>query len=772
MQSSVCSEGHDSDCSHDPEGMLTRHHEYKTEIDTMVKNYDNLEQSATTLIGSGRYAHDVIANKLSELRASWSTLLVSWDARVVELQSRKKAEHVNREVRQLEAWLLAQEAELEMGEVASSLENVEDLLKKHDEVERMLLAQEERFLGLIEPPEDEGDDESTKSNNPDLDEQLDDTSPESNDADQQVDLVTMVTHPVIDDLTEDSDHKIGQTAKPGEPEANDFPFHAGIKPRTTKAVSEECANFSEGAENGLLDGEYTPMKSDENATVADHRPTSTSEKVAFDRRMKEAELKVRNIFDSYKDRVPIESSVGDRIFGCSPVYAGVLQRKQESDVVGERSTAQPWRSYYTVLNEDELQFFNDLKGFKSKWPVSNPLSLVGASCEVSERSLRFSHVFKVTFRNKSEYFFAAETSQDMKSWITKIQSVIRTSNPENGGRDAGDVRDGGVGDNVGVCSSTDVNGDDGNECNDIDESDSNGDHLSTHGNDDGEFERYVDDNDDDDDDGNDEFERYDDDEDDGNFDGDDVDDDDDDDDDSDEQLPTYEPSFFGENFQSASSQRPVSVNPKIVVTDVNSNTEFPPEVDKKIPWSDDDVCEYLDDELSHLRQEDRIDSETTPEDHHHPPETPHTPNVPHPSRYPDAPSSGNFHSSNYSPNPDVPTSNSNIPHTSTSHPDNAPEIPELSEDGQQLETPASYSQPPPFPSMPPPLEFDVDDDLVLPPDLPQTLPPRLTDDEGFQDMLDFIPPPVLDASFDFLTGPSEKDTVSIGETVVCNCGGG
>lgn len=707
MTSLVSSDVHDSD-TNDLEGTLSKHHELKTEIDTMGKNFENLNEIGESLITGGHYDAEVIKSKLNELRGCWKMLLMSWDIRVIELQKRKKAEHLNREVGQLEVWLLTQQAELELSEEGNSLENVEDLLKKQDEIERMLLAQEQRFLSLIHLPENEGESsiEGNFHKSPDsaVDEKGCDSFSESSAVKQHVDLVEQSPLPSKFQIADHENGQIGQVLEITNQEVSkthEVPHRSVSNLIAADFLPEETSLLTKTPASTSSDSEHEPLNSEDNATINDHRPKAPSEKKAFDTHMKEKELKVQSIFDLYNGRVPKESMNSGRIFGLSPVYAGFLQRKQEMDVVGEKSAAQPWRSYYTVLCEEELQFFKDSKGFQLKWPLSNPLSLVGAACDEAEGSLRFSHIFRVTFRDRSQYLFVSETNQDMNTWITKINSVIRT---------ASDIDGSAAHDDDGECS---------------------------------------------------------------------------------KELGMSTPSSVLRDLRNASSGNRVSETPKIIITDPNSNVNFLTEEDTNIIEEKNmsgsrDVESHMSDDIPYLPME---DPSITPDLHsiydhqnHCPPDSsgplddPCLPKIHSPSftHIPDTPHSSDIsYCSVNSPYPDEATLPFNVSPSSdiyqltdildiseTSHLPDAPQTRDLTEDGEDRITQSSHDKSPCVPCTLPPSILVMDQDREVPPDLPLTLPPSLPEDADLPEMLDFIPPPVLDASFDFLMVSSKKDKVS------------
>ena len=785
------------------EGMLSKHHELKTEVDTMRKNYENLDASGENLLREQHYASEIITEKLEELRTSWSVLLKSWEDRTEELQKRKKAENMNREVTQLEAWLLNQEAELSLNEVGNCLENVEDLLKRHDEVERMLHAQEERFLGLIHSSDDEeGYNVAIEENEGSVIVHVDDltatclASEDIFSANNNYDTADISE---ISELNSTSSPDNGLTSR--SLDSDDFSTSTAEVTKLSELSSmPDLSNFDfQGEETGgriiqsdqlpklnLAASEWTMDQSDDDTKltedaamlidgmtigvgndhakadvpdtfvdkassetmdygstrVIDEYPTSSTSTDVFNERIKTNSPKLQNKKSLYKEPM----SASNRILGVSPLCSGMLQRKRETDISGQRSVAQPWRSYYTVLSEDILQFFKDLEGFKSKWHVSKPMSLVGSFCEQVRESSRQGYIFRVIFRDKSEYLFATENEEECKLWMMKINSVIKMAarcgsssggdghvyygdNSHNGHDDAyGHIhhRDGDS-DGAGHDNSDDLHSDN-------DEDDGSRYGQVYHGDSDGTFDGDRDDRDSDND---------------GRGDIDDI-------------KPDDKNSNLN-NLKKPHSDLYNSSTPMIVITDTNSNNEFLVEDDI---YTDTHSSSDEDAQLSDVQLSDK-DMRLSDEDTMSLPEYS---DYEQPSWYP-TPNSGSLDHNDAYPVPKLSnqdngsTSDSDSfetpPPSPSSPPPSYPDPDSIAPPGKpstrvfKTKDSKEDNSPPPVPSTPPPSIPVSDIESNLPSDLPESFPPEATDD-NLSDLLDFIPPPVLDPSFDFLEGTKDE----------------
>ena len=790
----------------DLEGMLSKHHELKTEIDTMHKNFENLETSGENLLHNQHYAEEMVKEKLEELHAGWSTLLSSWDRRTEEIQEQKKAENMSREVSQLEAWLLNQEAELSLNEVGSGLDDIEDLLKRHDEMERMLLAQEERFLALIQPMDDDERGRNVAREDTNQEDEVSDPAAKpfhsnnfsanpSYKTDENSELFDLngIPKPLqpardrsleSDDISPSNNHEMSEL-----PELNSTPglpmfFLQGERIKEsvqssnlnsavsdwTEDQSDDDANLTEEA--SIIIDEIIVPSNHSNGDVSDmFQEEATSETLELKLEAETGGLGYEStkVFDEPTSTTAFDKQtnslkpcntnnvdrelmlVSQRILGVSPLCSGVLQRKQETDVSGQRSVAQPWRSYYTVLSEDILQFFKDLEGFKSKWHVSKPMSLVGAFCEKLLESSRQGSIFRIVFRDKSEYLFKTENEKECKLWVTKVNSVIKMAARYSSCSDSlgyhGDKSSSHDDDGQYVHYGTDAG------CNSGDlHSDKLGDD-----NGDGAFNSDIDGRDSDDGRSND--------------------------------IQAEDQILTSVNLKESPSQS--SDTPMIVITDANSNNEFLVEDETltDIYSSSDEDSQLSCDDIE-LCDEDAM-SLSEFSDYQQPSWYP-TPNSGSPNRNGAQPvperlmQDSSDHAFVAASKPNRQTSHQGVSKLGTADDKGIRDAPDFEDSFEFPPPPPSTSAtslpdidtialpgkpstqvfkannerdiPPPVPSTPPPSVHASDEQTGVPPGLPETFPPEVTDDD-LSNLLDFIPPPVLDPSFDFLA--ETKDEVRI-----------
>ncbi|TGZ69187.1 hypothetical protein CRM22_003879 [Opisthorchis felineus] len=127
------------------EAQVERHYEHKAEISSREENYNTCLQEGQHLLELGLADSADIATKLSELERGRDALLALAERKRVQHEQCMDLQVFYRDVEQAESWISKQEALLENRDVGDSLDAVEALLRKHEDFEKSLVAQEEKM---------------------------------------------------------------------------------------------------------------------------------------------------------------------------------------------------------------------------------------------------------------------------------------------------------------------------------------------------------------------------------------------------------------------------------------------------------------------------------------------------------------------------------------------------------------------------------------------------------------------------------------------------
>merc|ERR1712012_62821 len=128
--------------------LMNNHQGHKAEIDAREDNFGDLYSLGKELLPMQHYASNEIKEKLRELTDRRNGMIHRWEERWEHLQLILEVYQFARDAAVAEAWLLAQDPYLKSEEFGHTIDEVENLIKKHEAFEKAAAAQEERFAAL------------------------------------------------------------------------------------------------------------------------------------------------------------------------------------------------------------------------------------------------------------------------------------------------------------------------------------------------------------------------------------------------------------------------------------------------------------------------------------------------------------------------------------------------------------------------------------------------------------------------------------------------
>uniref|UniRef100_A0A915I8Y9 SH3 domain-containing protein n=1 Tax=Romanomermis culicivorax TaxID=13658 RepID=A0A915I8Y9_ROMCU len=128
------------------EALLERHREYRTEIDARTGTFQAFEQFGNQLIGAHHYASPDVKEKMDKVADAREELEKAWVARRHRLDQCLELQLFYRDCEQADTWMSSREAFLKQEQV--SPDNVESLIKKHEDFDKAINSQQEKISAL------------------------------------------------------------------------------------------------------------------------------------------------------------------------------------------------------------------------------------------------------------------------------------------------------------------------------------------------------------------------------------------------------------------------------------------------------------------------------------------------------------------------------------------------------------------------------------------------------------------------------------------------
>ncbi|XP_075281439.1 spectrin beta chain, non-erythrocytic 5 isoform X3 [Opisthocomus hoazin] len=456
--------------------LIKRHEEYKREIEKQWLKYEEMQRAGGDLMKNGHFMSVEIEDKLLELSELMKKVKESWDMRKELYEENWEIQLLRRELEQAEAWLAAKESFLSDPSYGDSVSEVEELLKKHHDFEKMLAAQEEKFAQLsrktkretnllkqVDTEESEQKDKGKVVRVPSLKRKTSDkrntppkvTAIKSTTPLPSVPLPSLSWRAPLETIfspVEKSPSTFQQFVAGGVQEVlniNKTEMKAERRlseistPPTPKMLGPRATSLEShsSSHSGLPP---TPISQQCSSSVSESYATSLlspQEKSARGFSFSNLQTKLtaappeagQRSLDKSPDLL-LSNSSWERPENTSSVSAshqrmeGFLEKRDQLLPGRQQPGSRSWKSFYVKLDGLKLDFYNDEKEASKNVSALLSLSVPGAKCERLVNYIRKENAFMLRLRDGAEYFFAAPSQTLMEDWLQSLQNNIGQSN--------------------------------------------------------------------------------------------------------------------------------------------------------------------------------------------------------------------------------------------------------------------------------------------------------------------------------------------------------
>lgn len=132
----------------DAESLLQRLEEYKSEMDTREEAFNQVMDTGEKMIENGHFATDEITEKLELLLTERESLYATWEDSKMEIDQVHNLQVFLRDAKHIERLTSTQEAILVGAELGNSVDEVDTLLRKHENTEKLVNLYEDKISNL------------------------------------------------------------------------------------------------------------------------------------------------------------------------------------------------------------------------------------------------------------------------------------------------------------------------------------------------------------------------------------------------------------------------------------------------------------------------------------------------------------------------------------------------------------------------------------------------------------------------------------------------
>uniref|UniRef100_A0A8C3JVM1 Spectrin beta, non-erythrocytic 4 n=1 Tax=Calidris pygmaea TaxID=425635 RepID=A0A8C3JVM1_9CHAR len=367
--------------------LMNDHQGLKSEIEARGKSIAACLELGKTLILSKSPAADEIKAHVEKLLAKKKEMMEKWDKHWEWLQQMLEVHQFAQEAVVADAWLTAQEPLLKSQELGSSVDEVEQLIRRHEAFRKAAAAWEERFSSLrrlttVRAPWGEAD----------------------------------VTPPVL------SPPPLGSLQPPAASPSLYSAPSLYTSPISVPIISipprerESPARLPTGPE-GLperMPRPDRPRARDRPKPRRRPRPKDPSQGPGETRRSRSAPAQ-----GSAPPPPPPPTHTVQ--------HEGFLFRKHELDGPNKKASNRSWVNLYCVLSKGDLGFYKDAKGQAAGTTHGGEplLNLHHSTSEVASNYKKKKNVFKLKTSDGSEFLLQAKDEEDMRGWLKALAACAQ-----------------------------------------------------------------------------------------------------------------------------------------------------------------------------------------------------------------------------------------------------------------------------------------------------------------------------------------------------------
>lgn len=393
------------------EAQIKHLEENRQVVEARKDAFEKFYEAGKTLIDNKHFLANEVKQKVSVLEQRYNFLQHT-------LAERRKIYELNhdtrlfmREAETLENWINGRQAMVKDVELGDSIPQIEDLIKRHDDFEKTVSAQEEKFnavkrITMLEQLMRKQKEEELAAQRAEK-ERLAKERLES------------IKQKEVQRITEERRKNEKQMDKngPTDPANAASPYAVHSSKSLVMIPGQESTTASP---NSIP--QATVQKSNSVTTFFGERLRRGSEGNIKRAESMKVGPKQPKRTPSFTTRRRAHSFRKDKDNSLLPPIEvqGFLERKHQLQSAGKRAPVRSWKNFYTILCGQLLCFFKDEEDCYQKRAATAPINILNAKCEKADDYTKRKNVFRLVLLDGSEFLFLAATVHEMTDWINKI----------------------------------------------------------------------------------------------------------------------------------------------------------------------------------------------------------------------------------------------------------------------------------------------------------------------------------------------------------------
>jgi len=370
------------------EALMDLHQQRKAEMDTKEDKFVAVFKLGEQLMEKSHYASIEIQDKLEQLKAQKTLLEGDWDLHWEELQLTLEVMQFARDAHLADEWIAQNKSNIYDRDLGGSIEEVDKMIEKHTNFERLLNKQTDRFHALERLTTFELREARQR--------QLEEAKREREEQERKVrEEQEALEREKERERAHEEEEKRRRDEEERQEEERKKLMTSQVEAMAQDIMKEAAVSFDD--------------------TPAVEKPKSPEGQDELDAATTENEDSAPSALAIGKDGVKM---------------MGYLERKPTMEGNKKKASSRVWRQFYGVLKDTDLIFYRDEMEAKERHEPIQTMSVVGSKVAVASDYHKKKNVLRLALTNGSEYLMQAGSADEMSLWIQNIRgSAVDPNNP-------------------------------------------------------------------------------------------------------------------------------------------------------------------------------------------------------------------------------------------------------------------------------------------------------------------------------------------------------
>ncbi|XP_052847528.1 spectrin beta chain, non-erythrocytic 5 isoform X3 [Drosophila gunungcola] len=398
--------------------LLASTKDHDTEIRARDETFAKFAANGQQLIKEKHFLAHEVEDKIKVLQARHELLKHTLRKRREIYELNLDTQLFLKDAEILEQWISSREPQLKDAKLGDSIPQVEDLLRRHEDFEKTVAAQEEKFQAIKRIT---------------LLEQLFRHQLEQEKI-SKLQEKERLEKERLEQLKQRELQRLADERRRAEKQ-HEHRQNAASQEKTPIFSSPMVTPAQTSGPQSPVPAQLRPPFGDENEHLALQKSSSSGmfgdrlRRGSADANVKRAEsMKVQPkqakrtpSFTTRRRAQSFRKNQKGEGFDLPPVeIQGTLERKHGLQSGGKKAPVRSWKQFHTVLCGQLVCFFKDDNDFLQQKTATAPVNILGAKCERAEDYTKKKYVFRLRLPDGSEFLFEAPSLDILNDWVRKI----------------------------------------------------------------------------------------------------------------------------------------------------------------------------------------------------------------------------------------------------------------------------------------------------------------------------------------------------------------